>query len=68
MKSIGIIGSNLVYKRYLLALSYQSNSTISKNTDGQNILEEISNLYNSNELGENILFKMEQFGLEDSSE
>ena len=50
-----IIGSNLVYKRYLLALSYQSNSTISKNTDGQNILEEISNLYNSNELGENIL-------------
>ena len=50
-----IIGSNLVYKRYLLALSYQSNSTISKNTDGRNILEEISNLYNSNELGENIL-------------
>ena len=50
-----IIGSNLVYKRYLLALSYQSNSNITKNTDGLNILEEISNLYNSNELGENIL-------------
>ena len=50
-----IFGSNLVYKRYLFALSYRSNSIISKNTDGESVLDEISNMYNSNELGENIL-------------
>ena len=50
-----IIGSNLIYKRYLLSISYQSNSIIRKSTESENVLDQIFNLYNSNELGENIL-------------
>ena len=38
------------FKIYLFALSYQSNSIISKNTDGESVLEEISNLENQNSI------------------
>ena len=52
-----VIGTNIIYEKYLFSLSYQSGTTISKNIsdEDEDILNSIVDSYNSNELGTNIL-------------
>ena len=50
-----VIGTNIIYEKYLFSLSYQTSSSISKETKDEDILYSIADSYNSNELGVNIL-------------
>ena len=52
-----VIGTNIIYEKYLFSLSYQNGTTISKDISDEdaNILSSIADSYHSNELGKNIL-------------